>query len=216
MNPLITLFAAAVIFGGFAAATPASAAVDTYEYRVEHPTYGDIGTYVNVVRKTGDETEVSTDLRVAVKILGIVVYREEAHRSEHWRNDKLLSFESVTVSNGNKIEVHGEAQGTGFVINAPSGTITAPGNVHPSNPWSAMVLNTNFMMSTKTGMLVSVRVSGGDLQSVAFDGQSMQLHQYDIVSDKHQIVWLDDRGLPVAFRTEQNGSLVDFVLVKHS
>ena len=193
-------------------AAPANAAREIYTYRVIHPTYGDIGTYTNTVDRSGDDANVHTELKIAVKKIGIVVYRQEARRAEHWRNDRLMSFESVTVTNGDKLEVRGEARGNGFAITTPSGTQIAPGNVHPSNPWSAMVLKTDYMMSTKTGRLTHVRVSGGEEEAVALAGSTKRLRQYEIVGDKRQFVWLDNSGTPVAFRTEEDGAPVDFVL----
>jgi hypothetical protein len=209
----VPIFFACVVLGAAVAAGPACAAREVYAYRVMHPTYGEIGTYTNVIDHSGDDTSVQTELKIAVKAIGIVVYRQEARRAEHWRNDRLVSFESVTVTNGNKLEVRGEARDNGFAITTPSGTVIAPGNVHPSNPWSAMVLNTDYMMSTKTGRLLHVRVSGGEEEVVALPGSgTTRLHQYEIDSDKRQFVWLDGRGIPVAFRTEEDGTLVDFVL----
>ena len=175
------LFACAVL-GAAIAAGPACAAREVYAYRVMHPTYGEIGTYTNVVDRAGDDTSVQSELKIAVKAIGIVVYRQEARRAEHWRNDRLVSFEGVTVTNGNKLEVRGEARDNGFAITTPSGTVIAPSNVHPSNPWSAMVLNTDYMMSTKTGRLIHVRVSGGEEEVVAFagSGNTARLRQYEI------------------------------------
>jgi hypothetical protein len=202
------------LLGTALTAVPASAAREVYSYHVMHPRYGDIGTYTNTVERAGDEISVQTELKVAVRAVGIVVYRQEARRAEHWRNDRLVSFESVTVTNGDKLEVRGEARDNGFAITTPSGTVMAPGNVHPSNPWSAMVLNTDMMMSTKTGRLVHVRVSGGKEEAIAVNGATKRLHQYEIIGDKRQFVWLDERGTPVAFRTEEDGSAVDFVLAQ--
>jgi hypothetical protein len=203
---------ACAMLGVALVAGPAHAAREVYTYRVIHPTYGEIGTYTNVVERSGNDATIQTELKIAVKKIGIVVYRQEASRAEHWRNDKLLSFEGVTVTNGDKLEVRGEARGNGFAITTPSGTVMAPGNVHPSNPWSAMVLNTDYMMSTKTGRLVHVQVKGGQEQPVALAGATLRLHQYEIVGDKRQFVWLDGSGTPVAFRTEEDGALVDFIL----
>ena len=103
------LIVAAAVSGACGRVTPTAAAPETYEYRIEHPKYGEIGRYTNVVFKTGEDTEVDSELHVTVKILGIVVYREEARRSERWREDKLVSFRSETITNGNKLEVRGEA-----------------------------------------------------------------------------------------------------------
>jgi Family of unknown function (DUF6134) len=208
-RPILILIAsllAAVLAG------PASAAPQNYEYRVIHPTYGDIGTYTNLVEHVGDDTEVTSELRIAVRLLGIVVYREEARRSEHWQGQRLVAFDSVTVTNGDRIEVHGKARDGSFAVTSPAGTVLAPASVHPSNPWSAMVLNTNVMMSTRTGQILPVRVSGGETETVALAGSTLRLHQYEVVTDKHQFVWLDDNGTPIAFRTAENGTPIDFVL----
>jgi hypothetical protein len=193
-------------------APSAEASQTTYEYHIEHARYGDIGTYVNVVNETGDSAEVHTELNVAVKVLGIVMFREEARRTERWQGDRLVAFDSVTVTNGNKIEVHGQAQGDAFVVTTPSGTIQAPPQVHPLNPWSAQVLDTDTAMSPVTGHVERVSVSGGKLEDVTFDGKALQLHRYDVVGTKRQAVWLDDKGVAVAFRTEEDGSPVDFIL----
>jgi hypothetical protein len=207
-RPIILL--AWLLAAGFAA--PAAAATESYEYRVIHPTYGNIGTYTNLVERVGDDTQVTSDLHIAVRVLGIVVYRQEAQRSERWQGEKLISFDSVTVTNGEPIKVHGEAHDGGFAITGPAGTVMAPASIHPSNPWSEMVLNAKMMMSTRTGQVLPVHVSGGETEPVALAGTTLRLHQYEIVSDKHQFVWFDDSGTPIAFRTAEHGSPVDFVL----
>jgi hypothetical protein len=193
-------------------ALPAVAAVTVYDYHIEHPRYGMIGTYSNAVNRTGDAIEIDTELHVAVKILGIVMFREDATRTEHWQGDRFVSFTGVTVTNGAKIALSGRAQGDNFVVTSPEGTVTVPGRVHPSNPWGQQVLGTDLMMSTKTGKIDQVRVSGGAPQSVTFDGKDLRLRQYEIDGTKRQFVWLDDHGVAVAFRTEEDGSPVDFVL----
>jgi hypothetical protein len=211
MQKLVPLLCALMLCAGTAAASATDA---TYEYRILHPRYGDIGTYSNVVRQTGDLTEVSTELRVSVKVLGIVMYREEATRTEHWRGDRLVGFEGVTVTNGARLEVRGEAKGDNFVVTTPSGSITAPGKVHPSNPWARVVLETDMMMSTKSGRVDKVKVTGGNEEAVTFDGKSQRLKQFEIDGPKRQFVWFDSNNTVVAFRTEEDGAPIDFVLTR--
>jgi hypothetical protein len=204
---------APALFAGLTMLAPAAWASQTvYEYHIEHPRYGDIGTYTNVVQDQGGGTEVKSDLRVTVKILGIVMFREEGTRTELWHGDRLVGFDAITDTNGDKIAVHGEAKGDAFVLTTPTGTIDAPPQVHPSNPWAPHVLDTDFMMSTKTGHVERVSVTGGRVEPVTLDGKQFQLHHYDVVGTKHQQVWLDDQGTVVAFRTEEDGSPVDFIL----
>lgn len=196
-----------------AGALPARAAETQLDYHIVHPRYGDIGTYANTVIQSGDQVVVRTALHVAVRILGIVMHREDADRTERWKGDRLIGYDSVTVTNGTRLEVHGEAKGDKFLVTSPDGTIAVPGNVHPSNPWTPrVVLNTDVELSTKTGRIDNVRVSGGDVVPVTLDGKDFQLHRYEIDGLKRQFVWCDDKGVVVAFSIEEDGTPVNFIL----
>jgi len=200
-----------MVLGALLLGAPAAHS-ESLEYRVFHPTYGEIGTYTNVVDHHGDATDVHTTVNIRVRILGIVVYRQDAQRTEHWQGEKLLAFDGVTITNGDRLEVHGEQRDGGFVIQGPNGRVVAPGTVHPSNPWSAMVLDTNIMMSTRTGRVSEVHVSGGEVRPISMHGTTLRLHQYEIQSRQHHFVWLADDGIPVAFRTDEDGTMIDFLL----
>jgi uncharacterized protein DUF6134 len=195
-----------------AGARGAFAAPEIYEYRIVHPSHGEIGRYANIVDRRGNDTEVRTELHIAVTILGITAYRQDAERVERWQGERLTSFDGTTVTNGERLEVHGEAQRGGFVVTTPTGTVMAPADVHPSNPWSAMVLKTDTVMSTRTGKLFHGIIAGGERKLMQLAGKSMALRQYEIVTDKHDLVWLDDQGTPVAFRTKEDGDDIDFIL----
>jgi hypothetical protein len=188
------------------------AADAVYRYHIEHPTYGDIGTYSNTVKDLGDHAEVSTELHVAVKLLGVVVHREDAQRSESWQGGRLMRFDGVTKTNGTDLKIHGEAKDGEFIVTTPDGTITAPGRVHPSNPWDEKVLGTDTMMSAKSGQVEKVAVSPPVADQVKFDGKEMRLMRYEIDGSKKQFVWFDDHGTPVAFRMVEDGTPIDFVL----
>jgi Domain of unknown function (DUF6134) len=199
---------------GAVLARPAAAASQIYLYEVEHPTYGNIGTYTNIVERSGDDVEVRTKIHIAVKILGIRLFHQDAERTEKWAKGRLVSFQSDTDDNGKKIDVDGKAEDGRFVIHAPSGQIAAPPQVHPSNPWAPQVLDTDMMMSSKTGQVLPVVVTDKGAMPTTFDGHTMRLREFAIDSDKHQIVWVDDRGVVEAFQTEERGAKINFVL-KH-
>ncbi len=210
-NPLGSAGWAFAIGALVAGAAPASAA-QTFSYVVEHPTYGNIGTYTDTIEQSGDTLRIDTKLRVAVKILGIVVHREEADRTELWRANRLLSFHSVTTTNGKPIEVRGEARDNGFVITSPSGTAVAPADIYTSSPWSTRLPNTGVMMSTKTGRVEPVQILGNEQALVPVLGSEVPVRHFQIYTDKRQDVWLDRSGIPVRFRTEVAGTPIDFVL----
>lgn len=197
---------------GLALAASAHAAPQILQYEVEHPTYGKIGTYTNIVERHGNSVEVETQLHVAVRMLGIRLFHQDADRLEHWENGRLIAFQSDTDDNGRKIDVTGEAEGNSFVVDSPLGTFTAPSDVHPSNPWSPQLLDTSLMMSTKTGKLMKVVVTDTGMVNVTFDGRTMRLHQYFVDGEKHQVVWVDQDGTIAAFQTEEQGKPIDFIL----
>ena len=194
-------------------ATGAAATTRVLTYNVEHPTYGIIGTYTNAISENQDFTEVRSALHVAVKVIGISLYRQEAAREERWQRHRLVGFQSATDDNGTAISVRGHAEGDHFVIQSSSnGTLTAPARVYPSNPWSPFLLQSGTLMSTKTGRLHSAVVKDGGDVNVTLDGRPMRVHQWFVDDEKHQVVWIDGRDVIVAFQTQEKGQTINFVL----
>jgi hypothetical protein len=83
----------AALLSVFAAVSAAQAAPEIYEYRVVHSIYGEIGRYSNTVERRGDETEVRSELRISVRILGISAYRQDViARSAGMASNSSLSM----------------------------------------------------------------------------------------------------------------------------
>lgn len=195
----------------------AHAASQVLTYNVEHPTYGNIGTYTNTVSKSGNSADVRTELHVSVKMIGIPLFHQDATREEQWRDQRLVAFRGDTDDNGTKIAVTGAADGNKFVIRSTSnGNLSAPPQVHPSNPWAPFVLDTDTMMSTKTGRVSRVMVKDTGEVTMTFDGRPMRVHQWFVDDEKHQVVWIDQRGVVVAFQTQEEGKAINFVLTNEA
>jgi hypothetical protein len=194
-------------------ASAAQAGQWTYEYAIKHAKYGDVGTYTNIVDEDGDRVDVTTRVHVLVRVLGMTVYRQDAERIERWQGNRLIAFNGVTDTNGKHAEVRGQARGDTFVIETPRGTAVAPAYVRPSNPWSAHLFRGDAMMSTTTGRVFWPRITEqNEMLTVA--GRAERLRRVDVIDEKHQVVWFDAANVPVAFRTEEDGTTVDFVLVQ--
>jgi len=203
------------VLGSAVAAGPAAVGGEIYQYRVEHPLYGEIGTYTNIIDRTSDGAVVETKLHVAVKVLGITVYTEDAERTEQWQHGRLVSFRGVTDVNGEKLKVSGTAEGGKFLVFTAAGTVEAPASVRPTNPWSAKLLGEGALMSTRTGEVHPAYVSGVVNEAVSLNGAVKKLTRYEIDSDDREFVWFDEAGVPVAFRTETQGASIDFVLASY-
>jgi len=213
IDRIIGLVAALLVAAGAAKA-------ETYSYTIQHPTFGDIGSYVDRIERTPDGMRIDTTVHIAVRTLGIVLHREEAKRSQEWRNGRLIRFEGVTTTNGNTIAIRGEARDGRFVVDSPAGTATAPADVVVSDPWQAtrsrMGGGSAVMLSTKTGKIQTVRSSGGDPAPLTVHGVDVPARHYVYASDKQQDVWVSERGIPLQFRTVENGTPIDFTLSRES
>lgn len=209
-----------LILAGLLAALPADhgaavPAVQVLRYHVKHAIYGDIGIYSNTVEQTDGTTTVLTEAHFRVSLLGIVVHREEAQREERWRGDRLVFFHGVTTKNGQPLEVRGEARGDSFVIASPRGTVTAPADIHPANPWSANFLGSDTMMRVDTGAIEPVRVSGGAETSVTINGATLRTRQYEIDGKTRYKIWLSEREqVPVMFSVDDDSGEVTFTLAR--
>lgn len=55
-------------------------------------------------------------------------------------------------------------------------------------------------------------ISGGDYDTISVNGASVSARHFVVMGDKRQEVWLDNREIPVMFRTIENGTPIDFML----
>ena len=196
--------AAACVAGGMLVSGASGAAQGPQKlvFTVHHSRYGRIGTYTNTIVRSGDDTTVTTDIHIAVSILGVTLYRQEASRQERWNGDRLVSFHGVTTTNGNAVELNGSVQGDHFVLNTPSGETVAPANVRLANPWSPGILGGNVLVTPDRGRMDEVRVAGGDAMTLTLAGKQVKAKKYDVFlldGRKKYEIDLDGHGTPVQF-----------------
>lgn len=195
---------------------PAIAADRTLTYKVEHPLYGEIGTYTDEFRDDGPDMQLFSRLRIAVRVLGIVLYREDSDRTEIWRGGRLRSITSTTQTNGQPMTLRGEASREGFVLDLPSGRILAPKDIWPTDAWAIRGLGTGVVFSTRTGKVDDVTITGGESETQVFAGKPVAVRHFHVHTarqrDKWE-AWLDPNGIALKFRSVESGSPVDFTLI---
>lgn len=193
-----------------------AAPLQVYTYLVQHPTYGNIGMYTSEIDRRHGTFRISSELRIAIKIAGIIVYREEANRTEVWRGDRLITLQSVTTVNGQQLTVKGRSEKDGFLISSPSGTEEAPGSVQPTDAWALNQPGSGVLVSTRTGKVEAVSVVGGEEVTIDVAGRPTTTRHFRVDAETQVDrfdVWLDETHIPVKFRSrELSGQSIDFVL----
>jgi hypothetical protein len=170
-----------------------------YTYSVKHPTHGDIGTFRNSIRDDGTQISVRNEIQVLVKVLLVEAHKESSKNEELWKGGRLISFSGETQENGKKTVVTGEAEGSKFIVEAPSGSKVAPANVYPNNPWSKAILKASVLLGTKSGRLYNVHADPGEARTIEVGGRSVVTDYYRVDGDAKYELWFDERGIAVRF-----------------
>jgi Family of unknown function (DUF6134) len=204
--------AVAMSLGFIAGICPALAGQQVYVYSVMHPVYGDIGTFTDRIDRNPESTRIDSKLRIAVTFLGVVAFRQDSDTTEIMHGDRLVSLQSVTDKDGQHLEVHGEVQGDKFVVIATGGSYAGPAAIAPSDPWVLNRTGIETVVFTDTGRIIKMHVTGGGYDMVTVNGVSVSARHFIVVGDRQQEVWLDNRHIPIMFRTIENGTAIDFVL----
>ena len=106
MARLAALAAALMIAASVGApAHGATPPTGTYNYRIQHPQYGDVGTYTNRIIARDDGIRVETSVRISVKLAFVTVYRLDADRTEEWRDGRLVAYDSTTAKIGSSVTI---------------------------------------------------------------------------------------------------------------
>jgi hypothetical protein len=194
-------------------AVPAQAWGQDYSYKIVHPTYGDIGIFTENITKSANDTQIDIRVRIAVKILGFTVYREEGDRHETFHGNRFVSLKSFTITNGTRIDVTGEARGNHFFITSSAGVDEAPATIFPSDPWMVRDRGVGTSVAIETGEILTTHITGGEPVLLSLQGVTVDTRHFTANGeDQHYEVWLNDRDVPVMFRSVEDDTPIDFIL----
>jgi hypothetical protein len=181
-----------------------------YSYNVVHPFYGIVGTFTERIARNDSITRIGSQLHIAVKILGIVVHREEGNHSEIFQGDRLVSLLSTTITNGARLDVRGDAQVDHFVVKSPTGVVEAPADVAPSDPWVLKDVGVGTTVSIKTGQIIRTRIT--EPAMISLQGVMVATRHFVARGERQQETWLNDHDVPIMFSSVEDGTPINFVL----
>jgi hypothetical protein len=124
---------AALLLPG-ALALPAAAAEGDYAFRVKRR--GDaVGTHLVRFEQRGAERVATSELLIAPRVMGVVVYRYEHRYEEVTVGARFRRVTSRLNRNGRIVEVRGEAVGGAVLLDGTEGAQRLPADAAPLSWW---------------------------------------------------------------------------------
>lgn len=198
-------------------AAPARAAVDPfslYGNGLEMEIRRDgtpVGSHRVSFARRADGIAVTARSEIAVRLLGIVVYRFTYESRSLWNDGRLLRLESETDDNGRRTRVKAEANGEMLSVEGPAGTRAIPADTLPTDHWNPVVLERRAVLNTIAGTLdrVAIRAVGPERLTTPAGPATAQRFAY--AGDLTVEAWYDEAGRWTALRfTAADGSVIDY------
>ncbi|MAU60015.1 MAG: hypothetical protein CMI62_04700 [Parvibaculum sp.] len=212
-KPLFAAFAASMfLLSGVNAASAAAPSGGELDFTVLR---GDdeIGTHRLVFTQDGDELKVKIDTNVAVKMLGIAVYRFEHDGSEIWRDGHLVSLESKTNDDGTPHRLEVKEENGKLVVDGDGRQGTEQIGVIPASLWNDNLVKQTALLNTLDGSSMPVTVGKLGTETVEVNGKPVAATHYSVTGKLNRELWYDENGVLVQVRfAGADGSEITYVL----
>jgi hypothetical protein len=148
---------------------------------------------------------------IAVRILGIAVYRFRYDGVSVWRDGQLEALEAVTNDDGTINKVVVREGGAGTVVEATTGRAEAPQRLLAVAHWNTDVLTKTDLVNSIKGKIEKVSITMEGTDPIAVPGGQVMARRYVYRGDLDLTVWYDDAARWVALRfAARDGSTIDY------
>jgi hypothetical protein len=191
-----------------------------------------IGHHALRFRNESGQRHVATSTDLAVRLLGMNVYKFAYRCYETWSGDVFLGLTSETNDDSKKYLVRAnhagdrlvvEREGAEPVFKASSGNTPAPKDASgrdilpahtlPSTHWNILQVQQNELLHTEYGMLYKVAVTKGARETIRTATSALPATRYDYTGDLQMTQWFDDRSRWVKSTfTVPDGSVIEYTL----
>lgn len=212
-KPLFAAVAASMLFlsgvSAASAAVPPGGELDFTVLRGDD----EIGTHRLVFTQDGNDLKVKIDTNVAVKMLGIAVYRFEHDGSEVWRDGHLVSLKSKTNDDGTPHHLDVEEENGKLVVDGDGRQGTEQIDVIPASLWNDNLVKQTALLNTLDGSNMPVTVGKLGTETVEVNGKPVSATHYSVTGKLNRELWYDENGVLVQVRFAGNdGSKITYVL----
>ncbi len=173
-----------------------------------------IGTHTVSYSAATEETRVSTEIHLSVKVAIFTVFAFTHRSTETWRAGQLMSLNSETVEHGETLRVDGAATPLGFRVVSKGGPFIAPAATLTSNSlWTPAVLEQTSLVDAQHGGIIGVSARKFADEQIAIAGRRVRATRYTFITPYLAgSIWYDTANLWVHGEFERDGSKIQYWL----
>jgi len=152
---------------------------------------------------------------VAVKLLGITVYRFKYEAQEIWRDGRLLELESKIDDNGKPSSVQAKEEDGKLAVVGPEAHETVARPILPSSHWNAQVIDASRVLNTLNGKIDEIKLVPLGVEAVPVGAASREAMHYRYTGALNPESWYDADGHWLKLRfAGKDGTPIDYVCVR--
>jgi hypothetical protein len=173
-----------------------------------------IGVHNVSVVPDGTGLKVTTKINMDVSLGFIKLFEFKHDAIERWEDGRLVSIESSTNDDGDKIKVSGAATPEGFRVVGPSGPAIAPAETLTSNSlWNPAFVDQHLAINVQHGGVMGISVHSLGTDRVKVGGGERAATKYKLVTPYLDgVLWYDDAGQWVKALYEKEGEKIEYRL----
>jgi hypothetical protein len=176
-----------------------------------------IGQHTVTFKHDGNEFIVTTSVDLAVKVIGMTVYRYTLHSKEVWSGYTFQSLTAQTDDDGNKSFVHAQHTGDAVIVDHDAaGTMreSMPGSLIPASHWNILQVRQAALLNAQRGTQAKVTVTPLGRETIKTASGQVAADHYRYEGDMIMDQWFDDKGrwVKTIFKVTSDGSKVEYVL----
>ena len=161
-----------------------------------------------------DEVQITNQIKITVKLLGVIIFDIEGYGEEKYKNDKLISFRSKTKQNKKEkfVNLYLNAANNKFIIEGSSYSGEASKDNIIGNWWNHKLLQTESQISPVSGSIKEQVVTFISKEKIELYGKSYETEHFKLKSKNSDMP--DDKKLNFDIWFDNNTGLI--IKVKYS
>lgn len=163
--------------------------------------------------RDGFSSAIRTD--IAVKLMGLTVYRYVQDGIDRWRDGRLRDATIRTDDNGRRTEVRVATNGGGLAVSGPAGRYAVPADAMTDQSfWNIAVMRQSELIDSQNGELAPITCEPAIEETVERAGARVAAVRYTVTGTKGRggTLWYDANGLLLRSIVRTKGEVLEFRL----